>query len=41
VVEQRFDWENALIKATIITAVTFFSELGGGVVAEINPIHTA
>jgi hypothetical protein len=40
ITEQRFDWENALIDAVIISAVTFFSTLGGGVVAEINSIHT-
>jgi len=38
--EKRFDWENALIDATIISAVTFFSTLGGGAVAGINSIHT-
>jgi hypothetical protein len=38
--EQRFDWDNALIDAVIISAVTFFSTLGGGAVAEINAIHT-
>ena len=39
-VEQRFDWENALIDAAIISGVTFFSALGGGTVAGINTIHT-
>ena len=38
--EQRFDWENALVDAAIISAVTFFSTLGGGAVAGINSIHT-
>jgi hypothetical protein len=28
--EQKFDWKNALIDATIISAVTFFSTLGTG-----------
>jgi hypothetical protein len=37
---QRFDWENALIDAAIVSAVTFFSALGGGAVAGINSIHT-
>jgi hypothetical protein len=40
ITEQRFDWENALIDAIIISAVTFFSALGGGAVAGINTIHT-
>jgi hypothetical protein len=40
VTEQRFDWENALIDAAIISAVTFFSALGGGTVAGINGVHT-
>jgi len=31
-VEHRFDWENALIDAVIISGVTFFSTLGGGAV---------
>jgi len=39
-VEQRFDWNNALTDAAIISAVTFFSTLSGGAVAEINIIHT-
>jgi hypothetical protein len=39
-VKQRFDWENALVDAAIISAVTFFSTLGGGAVAGINSIHT-
>ena len=39
-VEQRFDWTNALIDAAIISGVTFCSTLGGGAVAEINPLHT-
>lgn len=37
-VDQRFDWGNALIDATITSAVTFFSALGGGAVAGINNI---
>lgn len=38
-VEHRFDWQNALVDAAIISAVTFFSALGGGAVAglENNP----
>ncbi len=40
VTEQRFDWENALIDAAIISAVTFFNTLGGGTVAGINSVHT-
>jgi hypothetical protein len=40
ITEQRFDWENAFIDAIIISAVTFFSTLGGGAVAGINTIHT-
>jgi hypothetical protein len=36
VVEQRFDWENALIDAAITSGVTFFSALGGGSVAGLN-----
>ena len=39
-VEKRFDWENAFIDASIISAVTFFSTMGGGAVAEINFLHT-
>jgi hypothetical protein len=34
--EQGFDWENALIDAAIISAVTFFSALGGGAVAGLG-----
>ena len=37
-VEQRFDWENALIDAAIISSVTFFSTLGGSAVAGLNDI---
>ena len=33
---KRFDWENALIDATITAAVTFFSTLGGGSVAGLE-----
>jgi hypothetical protein len=40
ITEKRFDWENALVDAAIISAVTFFSTLGGGAVAGINSIHT-
>ena len=34
--EQKFDWENALIDAVITSGVTFFSSLGGGVVAGLD-----
>lgn len=37
---QRFDWVDALIDATIISGVTFFSTLGGGTVAGISSVHT-
>ena len=37
---QKFDWADALVDAAIISAVTFFSTLGGGAVAGINSIHT-
>jgi hypothetical protein len=33
VVEQKFDWENALIDAVITSGITFFTALGGGAVA--------
>ena len=39
-IEKRFDWENALLDAAIISGVTFFSTLGGGAVAEISFLHT-
>lgn len=34
--ESRFDWSNALVDAAIISAVTFFSTLGGGSVAGLE-----
>ena len=34
--EQKFDWDNALIDAAITSAVTFFSTLGGGTVAGLS-----
>ncbi len=37
-VEQKFDWENALIDASITSAVTFFSALGGGALAGLGSI---
>jgi hypothetical protein len=37
--EQKFDWGNALIDATITSAITFFSALGGGAVAGVNTIN--
>ncbi len=36
---KKFDWENALIDATITSAITFFSTLGGGAVAGLNSIN--
>ncbi len=36
VVESKFDWSNALVDAAIISAVTFFSTLGGGSVAGLE-----
>jgi hypothetical protein len=38
-IEEKFDWENALIDAAIMSAITFFSALGGGAVAGLNDIH--
>jgi hypothetical protein len=38
VVEQRFDWDNALIDAAITSGVTFFSTLGGGSVAGLDTV---
>jgi hypothetical protein len=38
-IEQKFDWENALIDAAITSAITFFSALGGGAVAGLNSIN--
>lgn len=37
-VVQKFDWENALIDASITSAITFFGALGGGAIAGINSI---
>ena len=37
--EQKFDWENALIDAIITSGITFFSALGGGAVAGLTDIH--
>ena len=37
-IEQKFDWENALIDAAIISGVTFFSALGGSAVAGLDSI---
>jgi hypothetical protein len=39
--EQKFDWENALIDAAITSAVTFFSALGGGAVAGLESLSVA
>jgi hypothetical protein len=38
VLEQKFDWENALIDAAITSGVTFFSALGGGAVAGLESL---
>jgi len=38
VIEQRFDWRNALIDASITSGVTFFSALGGSAVAGLNGV---
>jgi hypothetical protein len=32
----KFDWTNALIDSAIVSALTFFSTLGGGSVAGLN-----
>ncbi len=37
--EQKFDWKNAVIDATITSAITFFSTLGGGAVAGLDNIN--
>ncbi len=37
--EKKFDWENALIDAIIISGVTFFSALGGGAITGINTLN--
>jgi hypothetical protein len=36
VAERKFDWSNALVDAAIISALTFFSTLGGGSVAGLD-----
>jgi hypothetical protein len=36
--EEKFDWENALIDATITSCVTFFSTLGGVSVAGLSAL---
>jgi hypothetical protein len=36
--EQKFDWADALVDAAIISALTFFSTLGGGSVAGLNTV---
>jgi hypothetical protein len=38
VVEQRFDWNNALIDAIITSGITFFSALGGSAVAGLDTV---
>ncbi|MCJ7761962.1 hypothetical protein MUP38_00735, partial [Candidatus Bathyarchaeota archaeon] len=37
-IEQKFDWENALVDSAITSGVTFFSALGGGAVAGLDSI---
>lgn len=37
-VVQKFDWENALIDASITSAITFFGALGGEALAGINAV---
>lgn len=39
VIEQKFDWGNALIDAIITSAITFFTALAGGAVSGINTIN--
>lgn len=38
IVEQKFDWENALVDAAITSGLTFFSALGGSAVAGLDSI---
>jgi hypothetical protein len=38
VTTQKFDWENALIDASITAGVTFFSTLGGGSIAGLESV---
>jgi hypothetical protein len=40
ILEQKFDWGNALIDAVITSVVTFFSALGGTALAgDVNTVH--
>jgi hypothetical protein len=36
---KKFDWGNAVIDAAITSAITFFSALGGGAIAEVNSVR--
>jgi hypothetical protein len=36
--EKKFDWADALVDATIISGLTFFSTLGGGSVAGLESL---
>ncbi len=39
-IQQKFDWENALIDAAITSGITFFSALAGSIGAgDMNSIH--
>jgi hypothetical protein len=39
-IEQKFDWENALIDAIITSGITFFSALGGtALIGDVNTVH--
>jgi hypothetical protein len=38
VAKRKFDWANALIDASITSAITFFGALGGGAVAGITDL---
>ena len=35
---RKFDWCDAMVDATIVSALTFFSTLGGGSVAGLNAL---
>jgi hypothetical protein len=37
-IEHKFDWENALVDATITSGVTFFGTLGGSAVAGLDGV---
>ena len=38
--KQRFDWKNALIDGAIVSALTFFSTLGGAAVTRLDVINS-